>query len=454
MKKILLFVAFIFLFLETFSQTRMGCKLDSNAYKNVFLAQIPQRGSNIQLPKSYSLKQFCPTPKNQGEYGTCVAWTSAYYARTMMLAQKNKWKGTKEIDANAGSPYFIYENIKGYTDKNCQEGAGLIIALEALKQHGTVAFSSFSKPCGQPISDDLRKKAENYKIGEYRRIFLANSKEKALAVKKSISQGKPVVIGLQCFFKSFIQAKDSIWKPKEKELEENWKDEGGHALTIVGYNDDLQAFEVVNSWGTSWANKGFIWMPYQYFNEICFEAYEMYEIEEPASQIAGEVKFNLSVGVEMPLRLKDGFYETTQTYQAGTLFKMYLSNAEPIYMYAFSTDLLDKSHLIFPSEQKSPLLYQNMSTTLPDENHYIQIDNPSTTDYICVLYSKERLHLPSLLEQLSALEGKLLDRIQKVLGSKLIPVQQINFQEVTGIKFTARADKGSILPIIVVIKKK
>jgi len=453
MKKNLLFTTFIFFIsLISIAQTRMGCKLDSHAYENVFLARLPQRG-NEEIPKAYSLKQFCPTPRNQGDYGTCVAWTSAYYARTIMLAQKNKWT-SKEINTHAGSPYFVYENIKGYADKNCQEGAGLIIALEALKQHGTVDFVSFSKPCGQPVTDELRKKADTYKIGEYRRLFLANSKDKALAVKKSLAQGKPVVIGLQCFFKSFIQAKDSVWKPKEKELEDAWKDEGGHALTVVGYNDDLQAFEVVNSWGTSWANKGFIWMSYEHFNTVCFEAYEMYEFEDPAAQIAGEVKLNLSVGLEMPLKLKEGFYETTQSYQAGTLFKMYVSNTEPIFVYAFSTNLADKSHLIFPIEHKSPLLYQSTHTALPDENHYIQIDSQTATDYICVLYSKERLHLPSLLEQLSVMEGTLSDRIQKVLGSKLIPTQQINFQEITGIKFAAHTDKGSILPIIVAIKKK
>jgi hypothetical protein len=453
MKKILL-VLWAISPLLGIAQRRMGCKLDSNAYEKVFLSKLPQRGEHLQIPKQFSLKKYCPTPKNQGDYGTCVAWTSAYYARTIMLAQKHQWNNQKEIDYYAGSPYFLYEHIKSYTDKNCQEGAGLIIALEALKQYGTVPLHQFSKNCGQIVTEELKTQTDFYRIGEYRRLFLANSKDKTTPVKRSISQGKPVVIGLQCFFKSFIQAKDSVWKPQEKELEANWRDEGGHALTLVGYNDDIQAFEAVNSWGNSWANKGFIWIPYHYFNEVCFEAYEMYEPEEPAAQIAGEIRLNLSVGVEMPLRLKEGFYETTQSYQVGTLFKMYISNAEPVFVYAFSTDLINKNLLIFPEEQKSPLLYQSAQMALPDENHYIQLESNSPTDYLCILYCKERLHLPSLISQLNETSGSFPDRLQKVLGSKLIPSQQVTFQEISSIKFTAKTGKGSILPVIVAIKKK
>ena len=34
---------------------------------------------------------------------------------------------------------------------------------------------------------------------------------------------------------------------------------GGHAMVVVGYDDDKYggAFEILNSWGTYWGNKGF-----------------------------------------------------------------------------------------------------------------------------------------------------------------------------------------------------
>ena len=39
---------------------------------------------------------------------------------------------------------------------------------------------------------------------------------------------------------------------------------GGHCMSIVGYNDVTKRFTVVNSWGTSWGQKGLCTIPYAY----------------------------------------------------------------------------------------------------------------------------------------------------------------------------------------------
>jgi len=431
----------------------MGCKLDRSAYENVLPAYSPIRGET-QIPLKYSLKKFVPKPQNQGEYGTCVAWTSAYYARTIMLAIKNKWIKREEIDEKAGSPFFVYEQIKSYSDTQCQEGAGLIIALEALKQYGTVPIRRFVRSCGQPIGKELFLEAEQYRIAEYRRLFLANTKDKISPIKKSLIQNKPVVIGLQCFADSFIKAKDSLWQPTDKEIKQILSEEGGHALCVVGYDENLKAFEVVNSWGTAWANKGFIWIPYEVFEQVCFEAYEMYETDEPTTQIVGEVKLSLSAGNEVSLRLREGYYESNDTYRTGTLLRLMISNQEPIFVYAFSIDLSGNSQIIFPKDQTAPLLYSSQQTILPDEQHYIQLVNDNAIDYFCILYSKEKLHLPSLINQLENTEGSLQERLNKVLGSKMIPAHQVSFQEIASIKFVAKAERAVVLPLIIAVKKR
>jgi C1A family cysteine protease len=40
--------------------------------------------------------------------------------------------------------------------------------------------------------------------------------------------------------------------------------EGGHAIYMVGYDDTLAAFRIVNSWGEAWGDHGFGWLPYDY----------------------------------------------------------------------------------------------------------------------------------------------------------------------------------------------
>ena len=45
---------------------------------------------------------------------------------------------------------------------------------------------------------------------------------------------------------------------------------GGHAVLCVGYNEASQRFIVRNSWGTSWAIKGYNTFPYAYqIDGIC-----------------------------------------------------------------------------------------------------------------------------------------------------------------------------------------
>lgn len=39
---------------------------------------------------------------------------------------------------------------------------------------------------------------------------------------------------------------------------------GGHAMLVVGYLDDARHFIVRNSWGTSWGDQGYCYIPYQY----------------------------------------------------------------------------------------------------------------------------------------------------------------------------------------------
>jgi C1A family cysteine protease len=39
---------------------------------------------------------------------------------------------------------------------------------------------------------------------------------------------------------------------------------GGHAVTMVGYNDTTKMFMCANSWGPSWGAGGYFYLPYDY----------------------------------------------------------------------------------------------------------------------------------------------------------------------------------------------
>ena len=89
--------------------------------------RLPRKPENLRfkgiLPPSFSLKEYLPEVGDQGDYGTCVAWSSAYYMRTIMQAKKNGWNNQSANIAKARfSPAWVYNRIKKSTDYDCQGG--------------------------------------------------------------------------------------------------------------------------------------------------------------------------------------------------------------------------------------------------------------------------------------------------------------------------------------------
>ena len=39
----------------------------------------------------------------------------------------------------------------------------------------------------------------------------------------------------------------------------------GHAMLLCGYDDNIGAYKVMNSWGENWGEKGFFWIDYNFF---------------------------------------------------------------------------------------------------------------------------------------------------------------------------------------------
>lgn len=447
-----------FLVGKVFAQQHTGCKLDAELYEKVPLVAPLARGDYEVLPKEYSLRKYAPTPQNQGSYGTCVGWAVAYSARTIQMAHQQKWTNTVLITENALSPFFVYESAKPSSDIHCQEGTSLFNGFEILKELGAVKVFDYPNQCGQNISKTLEKKAGQFKIKSYSRLFDKDTKDKIPVVRKCIAENKPVVIGMQCCLESFQNAKgQKFWKSSAKEVE---KPQGGHALTVVSYTDNYEntgegAVELMNSWGTAWGDGGFIWMSYQDFNAYCFEAYEMTIQQTEINHLAGSIKVELSAGESMPFYFKNGVYESKEAYHSGSMFRLYLSNQASMYVYAIGSDLLNQDYKIFPANAKTSSLidYKSSKVFLPSEKNYIQMDSNVGTDYICLLYSVEDLGIDYILNILQTEKGTLPERIQKVFGERLFNPQDIDrSQNKDEISFKASSKNRTIVPVFVAIQ--
>lgn len=434
---------------------RTGCVLDKAKYATVPLAASLMRGDYHNMPSKVSLRKYAPIPKNQGAYGTCVGWSAAYAARTVLYARQKNMTDPILVTQNAFSPFFLYERAKTTLDINCQEGTSLVTGLKVMKDVGAVKFSNFSDRCGKRVTPKLVSDASEFKVKDFRRLFESETETgKVQLVKKSLSEKKPVIIGMQCCTESFLNARGKdVWIKSPKEDD---NPDGGHALTVVGYDDKKYggAFELMNSWGTLWGDNGFIWVKYKDFQRYCFEAYEMVVPQPRQITLSGKVKFTLSAGFDMQANYKEGLYQVNKPYYSGTLFRIYIANNEPAYVYAFASDLSGQASMIFPHKQGiSPYLgYSSNNVAIPNEDLYIKMDDTQGVDYFCVLYSAEKLDIDKILQQVEKEQGSFKEKIYKVLGNKMIPKDEITYARDGSISFQGVSKRGKVVPVVVSIR--
>lgn len=477
-----------------------GLVFDEAKYRKLPLKAQMTRGLYGSLPASFSLKPYCPTPGNQREYGTCVGWSAAYGARTILEAVANEYTG-QQITANAFAPAFTYRLIAP-DDYDCQYGSHVEDALASFVGIGAVKLSSLPDLClGSELPDALvQATASDYKIKDYKRLFDKDDSRafKVDAIKQSIVAQRPVVIGMTCCEASFQNLRKDCWDDIRYT-----PFAAGHAMCIVGYDNTYckgGAFQVLNSWGTNWGNKGFFWLPYEAMS-LVHTACEPVPFErltpapqpepepvpqpepipapqpqpEPAPapprpapvvpELKASIRLALTNGTSMPVQrasqgsgsgtpdLMNARYQTQRAYPSGTLFRFYLRNDAPAYVYALATDNTGRVTRIFPFDARiSPELSGGSEIAFPDESqNMIRMDQVAGTDLLCVLVSKEPLPFEQLYSQLQgATTQDFAARLQRSLGNRLGGSAAVDYSP-DQIAFRTRAEGNRVIPILITI---
>ena len=441
---IILFIGVNFQFVLAQTHPR-GLDFDDASY-----ARAPKKATLTRaldtLPAKASIKDYAPYPKSQGQYGTCTAWASAYCGRTLVDAIRNNWTNRDSITAHAYSPAFLFRLLRP-DDGSCTGGSSIESAFGLMKNKGSLHYNDLPLPCVPSLNSDELGKASTSLLKDYARLFDIGSSEniKIQATKKSLAEKKPVVIGMLCP-PSFDNAYH-CWQPTEEPLPSY----GGHAMCVVGYDDSQYggAFEIQNSWGDNWGNEGYVWIRYADFARFVRYGYEFVDLPDPkpnVPDISGSIKLVLSTGAQMPANLLIStrglkvvpvnktpepltIYQTADTYTSGTNFRIYISNNEPAYVYAISSDLSNQVTKIFPYQDgiSAALTYKKNDVALPDEDHYIQFDNNAGKDFLCVLYSRNELDINAIIAKIAAEQGTFNERVFKVTGDRLVAPSDIKF---------------------------
>ena len=91
--------------MQNISSFATGGVLDPRVRQSTCL-RGPDETKNT-LPEAVSLLKFAPAPGDQGQQGSCVAWSSAYGARTILEASSAGFNPNQ----TAFSPSFMYNQI-------------------------------------------------------------------------------------------------------------------------------------------------------------------------------------------------------------------------------------------------------------------------------------------------------------------------------------------------------
>jgi len=469
MRKILPIAVILFLYASVTHAQKFytGCLIEDSVYE-----RMPQNAPLLTrdytvLPERHSLEKYCPTPNNQGPYGTCVGWSTAYAARTIAEAVANKWSHREKIDQEAFSPLFVYLNIKGINDNNCQNGTAISNALNFLKNEGIAKYKDFNFKCASSVPLEIQNNIRQYKIDDYSALFglMATPEEIIRKTKKALSEDKPVITTINCY-DSFTTAKEVWTGITDKSM-------GAHAVCLTGYDDNKNggSFQIMNSWGIDWGVDGFTWITYNDFSKHVRYAYEMFVRKKTVPyqhkpvinilktvNLAGNIRFELSVGKEMQGTLyypSNGlpYYKLSGDYISGTRYRIYISNNEPAYVYVIGSDLTNNVNKLFPPNRHiSPaLLYKSNDIAIPDEKLFMEMDNITGTDYICVLYSYEALPVDEIIEKIKNASGSFSDKVKTALADKMIPAKEIKYKQKT-IRFSVKNTEKTVVPVIIEIK--
>ncbi len=384
------------------SQLATGGVLDPKEFDKAQIYEATDQGKS-SLPEAVSLLKFAPTPGDQGNQGSCVAWSSAYGARTILEAVSTG----ANPDQVKFSPSFLYNQI-GLD--GCQ-GSYIIRAMETMTQVGAVPLDQFpysDQDCSTQPSSALKQKASQYRMLGFTRLTNGDNVNNLdlFAIKEHLAKDVPVVIGM-LVGGSFMQGMmgQQVWHPTDEDY--NMMGFGGHALCVIGYDDRKEggAFQILNSWGPQWGQNGVGYVRYNDFKQFVREAYGLNPMPKKGSAAAQNLEINIGL-VEnktkqyIPLQLKAGnTFQTKAPIAKGTQFKMEVKNSSECYVYVLGMETDGSSYVLFPYPVKGDETRSKFSPycgitgyRLFPRGMSMMADDIGSKDFMAVIVSKDSIN--------------------------------------------------------------
>jgi len=251
--------------------------------------RLPKGKELKSLPATIDLRSWCSPIENQKSLGSCTA-----HAAVGIVEYFQRRAFNKHLE---GSRLFIYKTTRNLMQVTGDAGAWLRNTIGALTLCGVPDEKYWPYTDANPAFDNeppsfVYAIADNYEAVKYfchdplgenasGNIVLNN-------VKKYLAAGVPSMFGFWGFPSfDYCDVKGGIPYPCPGE-QAQW----GHAIVAVGYDDGKKikntkcnktstgAILIRNSWGKTWGDKGYGWLPYEYaVNKLALDFWSLLSME-------------------------------------------------------------------------------------------------------------------------------------------------------------------------------
>lgn len=217
------------------------------AYEDKAAGVVIVEGSSTEV----DLRKFASPVEDQRWLNSCVGNAVVGGLELLRLAS-----GHDHVDL---SRLFVYYNARNeHSAQTLDKGTYIRSAMLTLQKLGVCKEETWAynmnKVFVRPSWNSYREAYLN-KIDDYYRIRSYGS-SRLDAIETALRARHPVAFGMKVDDK-FVENRDG--HPK---FTSSSKWEGRHAMLIVGFNKTSKTLIVRNSWGTSWGDDGYCYLPY------------------------------------------------------------------------------------------------------------------------------------------------------------------------------------------------
>ena len=270
------------------------------------------------LPAMVDLRPFLTPVEDQGDTNSCTA--NAVAGACEYLIKRKMGDSTYDV-----SRLFIYYNArKRAEDRIKDEGCVIQYAVESIQDLGVCPEKIW--PFDKRIVN-RRPSETSYDLGQRFKVGGMENVPVELDVwRQALAEGHPIVFGTE-LYESFDDCTANGGFVSMPAPDESGRaSHGGHAMLCVGYSDQDSVFIVRNSWGASWGDRGYCYMPYNYLindrlTGDCWVLRSPYGIEDPKAGWVADPK-PLNGGRYKTLVYDVGSYTGRPTFYDNPILKV------------------------------------------------------------------------------------------------------------------------------------